>query len=83
MHHMFRRFFSENKLFVGYMNWASYVQKILLSSGSKISALAYTLLWPNPIEVHQYVHLLLIMEDCMQKSLVSTPHKNNSGMRVE
>lgn len=72
MHHIFHTVFVNNKLFLGYVNGSSYVQKILESCGSNKYALTQAMSQPGLFWTAVLVHALILLEYCMQERLVPT-----------
>lgn len=80
VHHMFRPVLKDNKLSVGWVNGASYVQSILESRACKKYALDQAISRPSPFELELYFLALVFKEACTRKELVSSQVSYNRGM---
>lgn len=80
--HKVHRVLINNKLAVGYVKGASYLQKIVESCTSKKLALPQAMLQCSPFEVKLYFHAFRLLEYGMQKKLGSTPCNYSSSIRI-
>lgn len=64
-----------------YVNGGSYAQEVLESLASKIPGLRQVMYRRSSLELQLYFFALMLLEECMQKKLVTTLHNYDICMR--
>lgn len=79
MHHMLRRVLVDNKMFIGHVIGARYMQKILKTLPQQ-SLMAQEMLRRSAFQMQLYFFAFMFLQACMGTKLVSTTRTYNSGM---